>query len=198
MSNCNELVLTAGVQKHRSLCQGYSPIFPLIKHLYLTPYKLLIRHSAHIRLSPFTTAHCIISLSSANCNEVTTFMGMAWAGKYTKGVQKVQPEPEVVSLCTLIKRLYFTPRKLLVTSFSTHHKLLFLYLTSTHTVPSPKTGDSKDQCILVKTCILVKVQLGFQLISSWYRRTLYRSCNSHLRSPRCNWLSSELPLCRYV
>ena len=29
-----------------------------------------------------------------------------------------------------------------------------------------------------------KRQQGFQSVSSWYGRTLYRSCNSELRSPR--------------
>ena len=70
-------------------------------------------------------------------------------GRYTKCVQKVQPEPEALSLCTLTTFILHTLQPASY-DFSRHHKLSFSLLTSACTVPFLNTGVGEDQYILVK------------------------------------------------
>ena len=113
--------------------QRHFPIFALFK---LTPHKLLIRHFAHIRLSlsplplPTVSSHC-----HANCNEATTYMGMAWAGiqkVYKRSNLSQRHSPYVPSINIYTSHL---ANCYIATTFSTHYKLSFSYLTFARTVP---------------------------------------------------------------
>ena len=117
--------------------------------------------------------------------------------RYTKSVQKVQLEPETFSLCTLFKHLYTShlANCYIVTTFSTHHKLSFSYLTSARTVALLKKGVVKDQCILVS---YGKV-LSLFLAGTVEPFTVHETASWEALAPiSCQLPSLELPLCSYV